>query len=304
MRLCGRALRNGYWRSCHRRSVPHSTRCRSYNPRYSSAMSLNALSRVRACCNSILAVAAHSSMMTAVTTDLREILAIVETTDRPATAGEIQMLAQSVADWFAEHTTIEPFAFIVKEAMPLAMAAKELLKFSTLASQDSSSDFLVDLEEVRQLNTAEQAKVQSMAARGKQFGECVFVGHGHSKVHFEVLSYLGEDWNKRPVKSFESYKRAGGQIISVLEQALTEADLAVMIATAEDVAGERLRARQNVVHEIGLFQGRLGFERVAILQEEGIEWFSNSDGLLVVPFSKGTISETYVGLRSFFDKFQ
>jgi predicted nucleotide-binding protein len=35
----------------------------------------------------------------------------------------------------------------------------------------------------------------------------------------------------------------------------------------------------NVVHEAGLFQGRLGFTRAIIMLEEGCEEFSNIEGL-------------------------
>jgi predicted nucleotide-binding protein len=34
----------------------------------------------------------------------------------------------------------------------------------------------------------------------------------------------------------------------------------------------------NVIHEAGLFQGRLGFERAIILLEDGCEEFSNIQG--------------------------
>jgi predicted nucleotide-binding protein len=43
----------------------------------------------------------------------------------------------------------------------------------------------------------------------------------------------------------------------------------------------------NVVHEAGLFQGRLGFERAIILLEEGCKSFSNIEGLGQIRFPKG-----------------
>jgi predicted nucleotide-binding protein len=68
--------------------------------------------------------------------------------------------------------------------------------------------------------------------------------------------------------------------------------------TAEDdtAQGSR-RARQNVVHEAGLFQGRLGFEKVIILQQREIEEFSDLAGLLVIPFEGDRIEETFYELR-------
>ena len=54
-----------------------------------------------------------------------------------------------------------------------------------------------------------------------------------------------------------------------------------------------LRARQNVVHEAGLFQGKLGFSRAIILLEEGTEEFSNIHGLHQIRFGKGNIKESF-----------
>jgi predicted nucleotide-binding protein len=53
------------------------------------------------------------------------------------------------------------------------------------------------------------------------------------------------------------------------------------------------RARQNVVHETGLFQGRLGFSRAIVLVEEETELFSNLAGIRQIRFSKGKIKETF-----------
>jgi predicted nucleotide-binding protein len=53
------------------------------------------------------------------------------------------------------------------------------------------------------------------------------------------------------------------------------------------------RARQNVIHEIGLFQGRLGFTKAIVLKEDGTEEFSNIHGVQQIRYSIGNIKETY-----------
>ncbi|QNL13341.1 CMP/hydroxymethyl hydrolase [Microcystis phage vB_MaeS-yong1] len=64
--------------------------------------------------------------------------------------------------------------------------------------------------------------------------------------------------------------------------------------TAEDeMADGTVRARQNVIHEAGLFQGRLGFTRAIVLREHGTETFSNIDGIQRIEFSKENIRETF-----------
>jgi predicted nucleotide-binding protein len=68
---------------------------------------------------------------------------------------------------------------------------------------------------------------------------------------------------------------------------LDEAGFAFLVLTGEDLgeAGES-RPRENVIHEVGLFQGRLGFNRAIVLQEDGCSTFSNIHGLTVIRFRK------------------
>ena len=64
--------------------------------------------------------------------------------------------------------------------------------------------------------------------------------------------------------------------------------------TGEDeTANGKPRARQNVIHETGLFQGRLGFNRAIMLLEEGVEEFSNIQGIEQIRFNRGNIKETF-----------
>jgi predicted nucleotide-binding protein len=73
--------------------------------------------------------------------------------------------------------------------------------------------------------------------------------------------------------------------------------------TAEDeTADGKSRARQNVIHEAGLFQGRLGFDKVIILKQDGIEEFSNIAGLQYIPFSKDNIEQSFYELQRKFKK--
>jgi predicted nucleotide-binding protein len=68
--------------------------------------------------------------------------------------------------------------------------------------------------------------------------------------------------------------------------------------TAEDeMADGAVQARMNVVHEAGLFQGRLGFTKAIVLLEDGCEEFSNIQGLAHVHFPKGNISASFEEVR-------
>jgi predicted nucleotide-binding protein len=126
---------------------------------------------------------------------------------------------------------------------------------------------------------------------------CVFIGHGRSRLWARVKTYLDDELGLATV-TYESESRTGDSIVQILENMLDQATFAILLLTAEDEgpSSER-RARQNVVHEAGLFQGRLGFKRAVLLVQEGIEEFSNVAGLQHIPFSGENVEQTFYELR-------
>jgi predicted nucleotide-binding protein len=52
-----------------------------------------------------------------------------------------------------------------------------------------------------------------------------------------------------------------------------------------------------VVHETGLFQGRLGFRKAILLVEEGCAEFSNVHGLTQIRFPEGNVSAKFEEVR-------
>jgi predicted nucleotide-binding protein len=60
--------------------------------------------------------------------------------------------------------------------------------------------------------------------------------------------------------------------------------------TGDDIIpGSEARVRENVMHEIGFFQGRYGRDRVVLLHEEGVNVPTNLTGVAYVPFPKGRV---------------
>lgn len=73
---------------------------------------------------------------------------------------------------------------------------------------------------------------------------------------------------------------------------LNRSSFACIILTGEDIDKEdKVHARENVIHELGLFQGKLGFKRAIICLEDGVEEFSNIRGIDQIRFSKGGLRE-------------
>jgi predicted nucleotide-binding protein len=84
---------------------------------------------------------------------------------------------------------------------------------------------------------------------------------------------------------------------------LDNAGFAFLIMTAEDEQADgRFRARENVVHEAGLFQGRLTFKKAIILLEDGCEEFSNIVGLGQIRFPTGHIKAAFDEIRAVLER--
>jgi len=120
----------------------------------------------------------------------------------------------------------------------------------------------------------------------------IFIGHGRNSAWKQLSSFLRK--KHYIVEAFEASPRAGKAISDVLDGMVRDTSFACLVMTGEDktAAGE-LRARQNVVHELGLFQGKLGPHRAIVLLEKGVEKFSNMSGTTYISFKKGEIAKVF-----------
>jgi predicted nucleotide-binding protein len=125
----------------------------------------------------------------------------------------------------------------------------------------------------------------------------VFIGHGRSLVWLQLKTFL-TDRLLLACDEFNAESVAGLTTTARLEQMLDEAAFAFLVMTAEDThADSSAHARENVIHEAGLFQGRLGFERAIILLEDGCAQFSNIHGLTHIGFPKGNLEPAMEKIR-------
>jgi predicted nucleotide-binding protein len=132
---------------------------------------------------------------------------------------------------------------------------------------------------------------------GKNEGSKIFIGHGRSPMWRELKDFLN-DRLSLPWDEFNREAVAGIHTFDRISEMLDSACFAFLIMTAEDqYSDSSIHARQNVVHEIGLFQGRLGPRKAIILMEDGCSEFSNIVGLSQIRFPKGQISATFEEIR-------
>ena len=125
----------------------------------------------------------------------------------------------------------------------------------------------------------------------------IFIGHGRSKLWARLQVFLRDELHIETLV-FESESHTSETIVNILDGFLNKASFAILIMTAEDeTADGKIRARQNVIHEAGLFQGRLGFDRVVILKQNEVEEFSNIAGLQYIPFQDTNIEQAFYELQ-------
>jgi len=153
-----------------------------------------------------------------------------------------------------------------------------------------------DIEQLKPAISATPTAAPSLARRPAK--RTVFIGHGgRSSEWLKLEKFLRDRLHLSP-DEFNSTAVAGRATSARLTEMLKQADFAFLIFTGDDeqATGE-VYPRLNVVHEAGLFQGKLGFEKAIILLEDGCENFSNVHGLNHISFPKGRIDAAFEDVR-------
>jgi len=117
----------------------------------------------------------------------------------------------------------------------------------------------------------------------------IFVVHGHDHGNKETVARFLEALELEPIILHEQADQ-GRTVIEKFELHAAGVQCAVVILTADDIASSKqnpeqkeLRARQNVILELGFFVGRLGRERTFALIEKGVTLPSDVHGLIYIP---------------------
>lgn len=126
----------------------------------------------------------------------------------------------------------------------------------------------------------------------------VFISHGHSELlKLKLKDFVQNRYGKTPVILSE-LASVGLTIVEKLEKASKSCKCAIILMTKDDETRDGgIRARQNVIHEIGFFQGKYGRKRVILLAESGVELFSNISGIVRVEFDKDHFEAIFEPLR-------
>lgn len=124
-------------------------------------------------------------------------------------------------------------------------------------------------------------------------GDAIFIVHGHALLKREEVRRFLTLATSRQIVVLEDEANQGRDVLGKLLASAKQAAYAVALLTADDegrVAGSgewSLRARQNVVLELGLFLGLLGREKVAALHEPTVEIPSDFSGVVFIKLDDG-----------------
>jgi hypothetical protein len=150
-----------------------------------------------------------------------------------------------------------------------------------------------------ELSTVTQQFLRSRdeARRHGKVPNGVFVAHGRDSQWLAIKDFVQAEF-RRPVFTFESGVWLSKEVTEALREYLDKCGFAICVLTAEDLThdGQRV-ARQNVIHELGLFQGRYGFDRVLLLLEDGCDFSLRSAEHQTITFPRNGIDKTFWRLR-------
>ena len=136
-----------------------------------------------------------------------------------------------------------------------------------------------EIEEVFNVLDNDWEKFKIPIVEPKKLKPSIFIGHGRSGQWRDLKDHLS-DKHEYKIIAYETGARAGHTIRDILDEMLAKSAFAIIVMTAEDeLAGGKMQGRPNVIHETGLFQGKLGFSRAIVLLEDGAEEFSNLYGI-------------------------
>lgn len=191
-------------------------------------------------------------------------------------------------------------SFMSRDTTAVGQGLKTPPHFSVLANVHALRQPLTACGELGKIASRLASHLRNQerkTVRDQRVGTNVFIGHGSSPVWKDLKNFI-QDRLHLPWDEFNRVPVAGFTNIERLSEMLDQAAIAFLIMTAEDEQVDgKLHARMNVVHESGLFQGKLGFEKAIILMENECEEFSNIHGLGQIRFPKGDISAVFEEIR-------
>ncbi|MFC0133578.1 DNA-binding protein [Massilia eurypsychrophila] len=195
-------------------------------------------------------------------------------------AGMVKVLQREMPELFDDFA-----AFSTEPAAQTGTPPKDYFSRSQLERLVRDIDHIFELR-------ANSPDTQPIAKQAAPLSR-VFITHGRSPDWREVQAYIEKDLRLSTLELAQEIS-LGMTVIEKLEAGGDRCDSAVIVMTGEDIdADGQARARENVMHEIGFFQGRYGRSKVILLHEDGVSIPSNLSGVVYLPYPKGAVSASF-----------
>lgn len=204
----------------------------------------------------------------------------------------IKTVLLNFAKW---HSTKLDFTSIHHNLKQLGLTEKNLLAFTKESRKirDSKPEKI----EESHINTKKAKQI-------KLDNKKVFIVHGHDdKARLELSKIIKDDLGLEPVVLQEEPNVSIETIIAKFERLAKDCSSALILFTPDDNANGKLRARQNVILELGYFLGKFqdsDNRRIAIIKNGDIEIPSDISGVLYLEYFKN-IKEIFYDLKKQFE---
>ena len=193
-------------------------------------------------------------------------------------AAHVETLKKLLPDLYSDFQEI-------KTAPEMEMVARNPGEQKPMHFSRAQADRLVrDIDQIFEMRANSQLEQPKQEATRR-----VFITHGRSNDWRVVQPFIEKDVGLMTIELAQE-ANLGRTLIEKLVDNAARCDSAVIVMTGDDVAGEdEARVRENVMHEMGFFQGYYGRNSVILLHEDGVNIPTNLAGVAYVPFPKGRI---------------
>ncbi len=180
----------------------------------------------------------------------------------------------STFDWFESYIEETSYQEKVKGVAEAKVRSIQLLSAAIELLQERLDDMAPQ---------AAPAEISEKAAVSKR----IFIVHGRDNDPKEAVARFVGSLGYEPVILHEQANK-GRTIIEKFRDEAADVGFAIVLMTPDDKMSDNvLRARQNVILELGFFLGALGPDRVAAIVKGEIERPSDFDGVVYLPYDAG-----------------
>lgn len=156
-----------------------------------------------------------------------------------------------------------------------------------------------DIERVDLIECVAEVVEPKMVNQPKELSHEIFIVHGHNEEMKQSVARMVTKLSLTPIILHEQ-PNGGKTIIEKFESNAESISFAIILLSADDLGSSvrdldgvkevevrqhlEMRARQNVVFEMGFFAGRLGRSQVFLLLQEGVAKPGDLDGIVYTAY--------------------